>query len=110
MASSITGAGQTGYLHIKYLSYISISHRVYNSKGFSIRPDTMKLIKEKVRVIFELIDTGKIFNSSGSIDIKTNNWQKGSPETKNCYTAKTIIIQVRQQSTAQEKYLHLKEG
>lgn len=73
MASSITGAGQTGELHEKYSGWISMSHHVYNYKGFSIRPDTMTLIKEKVRGIFELIDTGKIFlNSSSSIDMKTN--------------------------------------
>ena len=51
-----------------------MSYPVYKSKGFNIRPGTMKLIKEKVRDISELIDTGKTFlNSPGSINMKTNN-------------------------------------
>ena len=50
-----------------------MSYPVYKSKGFNIRPDTMKLIKEKVRDIFELRDTVKNFlYNPGSINIKTN--------------------------------------
>jgi hypothetical protein len=63
-ASSTNFARKTGYLQLQETETRSMSFTLINSKGiknFNIRPETLKLVQERVGDILELIGIGNNF-------------------------------------------------
>ena len=80
-ASSISGAGKTGQLHVKKLEHSLTPYTKINSKwikDLNVRPDTMKLLQENTSRTLHNINHSKILFDPPpremEIKAKINKW------------------------------------
>ena len=111
-ASSISGAGKTGQLHLKELEHYLTPYTKINSKwikDLNVWPDSIKLLEENIGRAFFDINHSKIFFNPPprvmEIKTKINKWDL--MKLKSFCTAKKTINKTKRQPQNGRKYLQM---
>ena len=100
-ASSISGAGKTGQLHVKLEPSLTPYTKINSKwiKDLNIRPDTIKLLEEHIgRTLYDINHSKILFNPSPrEMEIKTkiNKWDL--MKLKSFCTARETINKMKRQ-------------